>query len=133
MSVPILIAGDDPEWLDHVRRLVEREGADAVVAFDALEAMRQFTLREPMLTLLHVNPSAGLDTELCRSMKTAGPGRLRPVVVIAPRSARSAFFDAGCDAFLDFQSGDQLILRAVRRVLALHRPPRRLAAVNVSS
>jgi CheY-like chemotaxis protein len=132
MSYPILIVDHDRRRLEHVRHLIEGEGADAVTASDAREALRLFTLRAPILTLLHLDPPAGLDLALCGEMKSVGLAPLRPVVVVAARAARSAAFDAGCDAFLDCQSGDQPIQQAVRRSLAPQKQPRQQGPIVVS-
>src|SRR5215468_10142482 len=99
MSYPILIVDQQPTRLERVRRLIESEGADTVVASNAKEAIRQFALRAPILTLLCVDLSDGIDPALCRELKSAGLASSRRVVAVGPRSARAASFDAGCDAF----------------------------------
>jgi DNA-binding response OmpR family regulator len=121
MSALVLIADADPEGLERVRRLVEREGAAAVTARDSSEAMRLFVRREPLVTVLHVEPSHGLDLGLCRDMKNLKSGRGRLVVLVAPRESRSAAFDSGCDAFVAWPTDDLSLRRTVRRLLTAAR------------
>ena len=131
MSALVLIVDEDPKRLDQLRRLVEREGPEALTASDAREAMRLFVRREPDFTLLQANRSDDLGTILCRDMKTLRVGRRRWVGVIGPRTRRSEAFDAGCDAFVARQRGDQALQRTVRGFSASRRPTRTIGEIEV--
>src|SRR5262245_51172648 len=100
MSALVLIVSTDPETKQRLRRLVECEGAEAILADDHPHAMRLFSMREPDITLLDVDASVGTALELCSDMKKLGIGRRLVVVVLAPRGARIDAFAAGCDAFI---------------------------------
>ena len=121
MNALVLIADADPEGLEHVRRLVEREGAVTVAARDSCEAMSLFVRREPLVTVLRVAPLHDLDLRVCRDMKNLRIGRRRLVVVVGPRDSRSAAFDSGCDAFVAYDTDGLSFRRTVRRLLAVAR------------
>lgn len=117
MSALVLIAASDPKRLERLRGLVEGEGAAALTALDAREAMRLFVRRAPDLTLLHLDSEDELRMELCRDMKTLRVGRNRPVFVVGARETRPEAFKSGCDAFVSRQSDSRPLKRAVRRFL----------------
>ena len=127
----VLIANTDSKRTERVRRLVDGEGAETVLAADPCEAMRLFVLRKPDLTLLHTVSSDSLDIALCRDMKSLAFGRSLAVVVIGPRRARAAAFDAGCDAFIDLRHDEGPLVRSVQRFLTVARRP--LGAISVSA
>jgi DNA-binding response OmpR family regulator len=121
VSALVLIADGNPEGLERLRRLTEREGVVAITASDSGGAMRLFVRREPQVTVLHVEPSHDLDLRLCRDMKNLKSARGRAIVIVGPRESRAAAFDAGCDAFVAWQADDLSLRRTVRRLLAVTR------------
>jgi len=123
MHALVLIVDVDPERLERVRRLIERDGAVVVTATDSREAMHLFVRRAPHVTVLHVDPSHEIGLGLCRDIKTLKTGRGRAVVVVAPRKSRPAAFDSGCDAFIIQQADSLSLRRTVHRLLAAARKP----------
>jgi DNA-binding response OmpR family regulator len=119
MSALILVASGDPKRLVRLKKLVEMQGAVALTASDAGEAMTIFVRRAPDLTVLHLDDDIRL--ELLRDMKTIQSGRMRAVMVVASQSTRQHAFAAGCNAFIQRQTDPRPLERAVRGFLTVTR------------
>lgn len=129
MSALILVASSDPKRLARLTESVERHGAVALAAGDAREAMFLFVRRVPDLTVLHLDDEIRL--ELCRDMKTLRAGRQAAVMVVGPRYMREKSFAAGCNAFIQRQSDQRPLERAVRGFLTLTRPRPAKSSVEI--
>ena len=129
MSAVILVASSDPKRLARLTKSVEMQGAVALAAGDAREAMLFFVRRAPDLTVLHLDDEIHL--ELCRDMKTLRAGRQAAVMVVGPQALRGKAFAAGCNAFIQRHSDPRPFERALRGFLSVtrRRPSRPSAEV----
>ena len=119
MSANVLIASGDSKRLLRLKRLVEQQGAIALLAEDARATMHQFVRRGPELTLLNLDDEIGL--ELCKDMKSLRAGRQSAIMVVGPQFRRSEAFAAGCHAFIQRSSDLSALSRAVRGFLTVTR------------
>ena len=85
MQNTVLIADDEPEVRNVVRRVLSRHGYDPVVASDGREALSMARVRKPGLILLDVN-MPGLDGfAVCKELREEPSTRLIPILMLTAR------------------------------------------------
>ena len=118
MSNPtILIADDDPVWMNSMARLLEVEGYRILRARTGVDALYQTLMRRPDLVLLNPDLPQLDGWQVCRRLKRA-PGMGSVNVVILTLEGEAAY-RAGADGYLIKGGQVEPVLPAIR---AFHHP-----------
>ena len=94
----ILIADDDPVWINSMARLLEMEGYRVLQARTGVDALYQTRMRRPDLVLLNPDLSQLDGWQVCRRVKQS-PGFGSVKVVMLTLEAEAAY-RAGADGYL---------------------------------
>ena len=113
----ILIADDDPIWMNSMTRLLEMEGYRILRAGTGVDALYQARMRRPDLVLLNPDLSQLNGWQVCRRLKR-GPG-LGSVKVVMLTLEGEAAYRAGADGYLVKGGQVEPVLPAIR---AFHHP-----------
>ena len=99
----ILVVDDEPAITKLLRRVLEGEGHEVVVAADGQAALDRLSERRPDLVILDLDMPRLGGFEVCRRLKAAPETRLLPVLVLTGTGAagtRLRAWGLGADEFL---------------------------------
>jgi CheY-like chemotaxis protein len=113
----ILVADDDPVWMNSTARLLETEGYRILRARTGVDALYQTLMRRPDLVLLNPDLPQLSGWQVCQRLKRS-PG-LGSVKVVMLTMQGEAAFRAGADGYLIKGGQVELVLPAIR---AFHHP-----------
>jgi two-component system, OmpR family, response regulator ResD len=119
MSARVLIADDDTVVRDVVRRYLERDGLDVIVADDGTEALRVLGTEHIDVAVLDVMMPGPNGLALCRTLRNAG-GYPIPVILLTALSEeddRIAGLEAGADDYVTKPFSPRELALRVRSVL----------------
>ena len=133
----ILIADDERDICEAVRKIVERAGHTCYEVYDGLLALEAFERERPDLVILDVMMPEINGFDLCRSIREADAGV--PILMLSAKADivdKSVGFAAGCDDYVakPFNSQElsmriDALLRRVRLSRADEAPRRNRAVV----
>jgi two-component system response regulator MprA len=127
--VRILVADDERAVRDSLRRVLEAEGYDVVLASDGSTALETFTTHKPDAAVVDVMMPSLDGLEVCRRVRAAG--NETPILMLTARrdvSDRVAGLDAGADDYLPKPfSIDELLARLRALLRRTTTRPERLA------
>lgn len=119
MAARVLIADDDTVVRDVVRRYLERDGLDVMVADDGTEALRAFCTEHIDVAVLDVMMPGPNGLALCRTLRNAGAYPI-PVILLTALSEeddRIAGLEAGADDYVTKPFSPRELALRVRAVL----------------
>lgn len=115
----VLIADDDPIVRDVVRRYIERDGHDVLIARDGDEALRLLSAERVDVAVLDVMMPGPDGMALCRSLRR-GDGYALPVILLTAlgeEDDRIAGLEAGADDYVTKPFSPRELALRVRSVL----------------
>jgi len=119
VAARVLIADDDTVVRDVVRRYLERDGLDVMVADDGTEALRAFCTEHIDVAVLDVMMPGPNGLALCRTLRNAGAYPI-PVILLTALSEeddRIAGLEAGADDYVTKPFSPRELALRVRAVL----------------
>lgn len=119
MTPRVLIADDDVVVRDVVRRYLERDGLEVIVAGDGSEALRVLGTERIDLAVLDVMMPGPSGLSLCRTLRQSGDYSI-PVILLtalAEEDDRIAGLEAGADDYLTKPFSPRELALRVRSVL----------------
>jgi two-component system, OmpR family, response regulator ResD len=119
VSARVLIADDDTVVRDIVRRYLERDGLDVIVADNGAEAMRALSTERIDLAVLDVMMPGPSGLALCRALRTANQYQT-PVILLTAlgeEDDRIAGLEAGADDYVTKPFSPRELALRVRSVL----------------
>lgn len=120
----VLVADDDPDILDLVRRSLERSGHEVSTAPDGARALELAIHRPPQLAVLDVS-MPGLDgLELTRRLRAADATRTMPIIILtagAQDSDRASSLEAGADLHVKKPFSPRELVSNVQELLGRRR------------
>ncbi|OGR84793.1 MAG: hypothetical protein A2901_06210, partial [Elusimicrobia bacterium RIFCSPLOWO2_01_FULL_54_10] len=81
----VLIADDEPEVLNVVKRFLTRKGYDMVTAANGAEALGKSKVQKPDIILLDINMPEMDGMTVCRKLREDPLTRLTPIVFVSAR------------------------------------------------
>jgi putative two-component system response regulator len=99
----ILVVDDEPAITNLLRRVLEADGHEVVVAADGQKALDRVAERHPDLVILDIDMPRVGGFEVCRRLKSAPGTRLLPVIVLTGTGAtdnRLRAWELGANEFL---------------------------------
>jgi putative two-component system response regulator len=99
----VLVADDEPAITSLLRRVLEADGHEVVMAADGQAALDRVAERHPDLVILDLDMPRVGGFEVCRQLKSGPDTRLLPVLVLTGTGAADArvrAWDLGADEFL---------------------------------
>ncbi len=99
----ILVVDDDEIMRNALKRILEGEGYNVVLAMDGLELSKTLETSRLDMILLDVNLPWVDGIELCRLIKTHHSLKKIPLVMVSARNSKEDVekgFDAGCDDYV---------------------------------
>ena len=111
---------DDPAMIRFIRRNLELEGFQVVIAGDGERALDQFEDEAPDLVILDIGIPKLNGLEVCRHLRTASDV---PVIIVTSRGRECEVvegFDAGADDYLCKPFSAGVLLARVNAVLRRH-------------
>ena len=118
----VQIVDDDPAIVRLVRRYLELESFQVIVAWDGRSALEQFDREAPNLVLLDIGLPEVDGLEVCRRMRSNSNV---PVIMLTARDREEEViegFDAGADDYLAKPFSSGVLLARVKAVLRRYRP-----------
>jgi len=118
----VQIVDDDPAIVRLVRRYLELEGFQVIVACDGRSALDQLDREAPNLVLLDIGLPEVDGLEVCRRMRSNSDV---PVIMLTARGREEEViegFDAGADDYLVKPFSAGVLLARVKAVLRRYRP-----------
>ena len=118
----VQIVDDDPAIVRLVRRYLELEGFQVIVACDGRSALDQLDRESPNLVLLDIGLPEIDGLEVCRRMRSNSDV---PVIMLTARGREEEViegFDAGADDYLAKPFSAGVLLARVKAVLRRYRP-----------
>src|SRR5512138_2410687 len=132
MAEKILIVDDDQETVDFLRVLLTRQGYQAIIAKDGIEALKVANQELPDLIILDVM-MPGLDGfEVARSLHRRPETALIPILMFTARTQtedKVTGYEAGVDLYLT-KPVHPLDLQANIKALLLQRKARKAALAD---
>src|SRR3954471_7747802 len=129
----ILVADDELAVRDALRRVLQSEGYDVLLATDGTETLDAFTSSRPDAAVVDVM-MPGLDgLDVCRRLRARG--NATPILLLTARrdvSDRVAGLDAGADDYLSKPFAIDELLARLRALLRRTPAAERLAYADVS-
>ena len=119
MSARVLVADDDEVVRDVVRRYLERDGLDVMVAGDGVEALRVLGSERIDVAVLDVMMPGPNGLTLCRTLRSGG-GYPVPVILLTAlgeEDDRIAGLEAGADDYVTKPFSPRELALRVRSVL----------------
>jgi two-component system, OmpR family, phosphate regulon response regulator PhoB len=113
----ILVADNDPVWMNSMAHLLEMEGYHSLRARTGVDALYQTLMRRPDLVLLNPDLPQLSGWQVCRRLKRS-PG-LGSVKVVLLTLEGEAAYRAGADGYLVKGGQVEPVLPAIR---AFHHP-----------
>lgn len=109
----ILIADDERDLCDAVRKMVERRGHTCFAVLDGAEVVRAYERERPDLVILDVMMPGVNGFDLCREIRQLDPKV--PIIMLSAKSDivdKSIGFAAGCDDYVAKPfNGQELLMR----------------------
>lgn len=109
----ILIADDERDLCDAVRKMVERRGHTCFAVLDGAEVVRAYERERPDLVVLDVMMPGVNGFDLCREIRQLDPNV--PIIMLSAKSDivdKSIGFAAGCDDYVAKPfNGQELLMR----------------------
>lgn len=109
----ILIADDERDLCDAVRKMVERRGHTCFAVLDGAEVVRAYERERPDLVVLDVMMPGVNGFDLCRDIRQLDPKV--PIIMLSAKSDivdKSIGFAAGCDDYVAKPfNGQELLMR----------------------
>lgn len=131
----VLVVDDNPEMVELVRLIFEREGAEVYAAGDGREGICQYGVCRPDLILLDVMMPEMDGFEVCQKLKSDEETRDIPVIFLTAKtdidSIRKAFEAGGVDYITKPFNKAELIAR-VKTHLELQQQKRNLKELNAT-
>lgn len=118
----VQIVDDDPAIVRLVRRYLELEGFQVIVAWDGRTALDQLDREAPNLVLLDIGLPEVDGLEVCRRIRSNSDV---PVIMLTARGREEEViegFDAGADDYLAKPFSAGVLLARVKAVLRRYRP-----------
>ena len=118
----VQIVDDDPAIVRLVRRYLELEGFQVIVAWDGKAALEQFDREAPNLVLLDIGLPEVDGWEVCRRMRSNSDV---PVIMLTAKGREEEViegFDAGADDYLSKPFSAAVLLARVKAVLRRYHP-----------
>ena len=118
----VQIVDDDPAIVRLVRRYLEAEGFQVIVAWDGRSALDQLDREAPNLVLPDIGLPEVDGLEVCRRMRSNSDV---PVIMLTARGREEEViegFDAGADDYLAKPFSAGVLLARVKAVLRRYRP-----------
>ena len=129
-SIPILIADDEPEVLNVLKRFLIKAGYEPILASNGIEALGKAKIQKPKIVLLDVNMPGMDGLTVCEKLREDPSTRLMPIVIVTARESiqdKLAGFKTGADDYIS-KPFDFNELRA--RIETLLRRTERMISVN---
>ena len=114
----ILVADDERAVRDALRRVLEAEGYDVLLASDGTAALEAFASRKPDAAVVDVMMPGPDGLEVCRRLRAGG--NETPILLLTARrdvSERVAGLDAGADDYLSKPFAIDELLARLRALL----------------
>ncbi len=103
MATKILIVDDDPDTIEFLRIILERQGYSVLIAHNGLEALKMAHREKPDLVVLDIM-MPGLDGyEVARTLRRHPETALTPIMMFTAKSQtqdKVAGYEAGVDIYL---------------------------------
>ena len=128
--IPILVADDEPQILDVLKRFLTKAGYEPILASNGNEALGKAKIQKPRIALLDVNMPGMDGLTVCQKLREDPATRLLPVLFLTARAGvedKLAGFKNGADDYVckPFDFGE---LRA--RIETLLKRTERMIAAN---
>src|SRR6202165_3783927 len=130
----VLIADDDTVVRDVVRRYLERDGLDVLIAHNGNEALRLLGSERIDVAVLDVMMPGADGLTLCRSLRQRG-GYTIPVILLTAlgeEDDRIAGLEAGADDYLTKPFSPRELALRVRSVLRRAPSPASVPPLNIT-
>lgn len=118
----ILVVDDDEVMRNALKRILENEGYNVLLAIDGLEYSRVVENSKIDLIVMDVNLPWVDGYDLCRITKTQSRLKNVPVIMVSARKAKEdiqAGFDSGCSEYVTKPFDVDYITSIINRVLPL--------------
>ena len=116
----ILVAEDNADILDSLRRLLEMEGFNVLAAENGLVALEQLSRFKPNIVLTDLGMPGMNGLELIHTLRRDSDFDAIPIIAITAYSKKylSTALDAGADAVLHKMEGFDSIIDSINEALA---------------
>ena len=121
MTKKILLVDDEPSMVQLVRRRLEEEGYQVVIAVDGQEAVDKARTERPDLIVLDVMLPKLMGFSVCARLKTDPQYARIPIILLTAKSQtkdEELGRTAGADAYIRKPFESKELLAAIARLLA---------------
>ncbi|HKG21856.1 MAG TPA: response regulator [Blastocatellia bacterium] len=125
----ILVAEDNVDVLDSLRRLLELEGFSVITADNCSTALEQISQFKPNVILTDLGMPGMTGLEFIYTLRRTSSVAHVPIIAISAHSKKylSAALDAGADIALHKLEGFDTLLEAINRLLGGSGPSKEVA------
>lgn len=116
----ILVAEDNADVLDSLRRLLELEGLNVITVDNCSTALEQISQFKPNVILTDLGMPGMTGLEFIHRLRRMPEFAHVPIIAMSSHSKKylSAALDAGADIALHKLEGFDILLQAINRLLA---------------
>lgn len=121
MRKTILIVDDEPNIVESLEFLMEREGFDTVVADDGEAALHAMESSNPDLVLLDIMMPGKDGYEVCRQIRATPDWKQAKIIMLSAKSRDTEIakgLAVGADAYITKPFSSKELVQQVNRVLA---------------
>ncbi|HVF88663.1 MAG TPA: response regulator [Blastocatellia bacterium] len=128
----ILVAEDNADVLDSLRRLLELEGFNVITADNCSMALEQISQFKPNVVLTDLGMPGMTGLEFIYTLRRTSEVAHVPIIAMSSHSKKylSAALDAGADIALHKLEGFDMLLEAINRLLTGEGPKRERATFH---
>lgn len=123
MGKTILIVDDEPNIVESLEFLMNREGFDTIVAGDGEEALHAMESGKPDLVLLDVMMQEKDGYEVCRQIRATPGWQQTKIIMLSAKSRDTEIakgLAVGADAYITKPFSSKELVQQVNRVLGPH-------------
>jgi DNA-binding response OmpR family regulator len=122
MAYKILIADDDPDIVEFLKKRLIQESYDVIEAFDGEEALRKVEEDNPDIILLDLTMPRKNGFEVLQEIRTRFKDKWRPVIIISANTELEAVkksYNLEADHYLSKPCSIENVLKGIRIMISL--------------